>query len=215
MIKLKVCGMRNSANIQSLLDVQPDYIGFIFYEKSPRYVGEELDVQLVKSLPRNVKKVGVFVNAHPDLILKNVKKYNLDLVQLHGNETPEVCRGLRGRGLTLIKAFSISEGFNFARLNNYKSHCDYFMFDTKGSNFGGTGQTFNWDILKNYDNEKAFFLSGGINAVHVEMISELKGLNIHAIDINSKFETAPGVKNIDKIKIFSKQLQQALQIPQM
>lgn len=215
MTKLKVCGMRDSANIQSLLDVKPDYMGFIFYEKSPRYVGEELDVTLLKSFSRNIKKVGVFVNAHPDLILKTVKKYNLDLVQLHGNETPEVCRGLRSRGLTIIKAFSISEGFNFSRLNNFKSHCDYFMFDTKGDSFGGTGQAFNWEILKNYDNEKSFFLSGGISPVHAETIMELKGLNIHAIDINSKFETTPGMKNVDKIKTFARQLKEIAHIPQM
>lgn len=196
MTKLKVCGMRNKENIQSLLDVQPDYMGFIFYEKSPRFVGEELDAELLKSLPRNVKKVGVFVNAHPDFILRNVKKYSLDLVQLHGNETPEVCRGLRSRGLTIIKAFSIGKDFNFARVNNYKSYCDYFLFDTKGDSYGGTGQAFNWEILKNYDNEKPFFLSGGISPVHVEMIAELKGLNIHAVDINSMFEEAPGLKNI-------------------
>lgn len=215
MTKLKICGMRNSTNIQSLLAVNPDYMGFIFYEKSPRYAGEELDAELLKSLPKNVKKVGVFVNAHPDYILKNVKKFSLDLVQLHGNETPEVCRGLRSRGLTIIKAFSIGEGFNFSRINNYKNFCDYFLFDTKGQTYGGTGQAFDWDVLKNYDNEKPFFLSGGISPVHVEMISELKGLNIHAIDINSHFELSPGLKNVEKVKTFAKQLRQALQIPQM
>lgn len=215
MIKLKVCGMRNSINIQSLLEVQPDYMGFIFYEKSPRYVGEELDTELLKTLPRNIRKVGVFVNAHPDLLLRTVKKYNLDMVQLHGNETPEVCRGLRSRGLTIIKAFSISEGFNFSRLNNYKSHCDYFMFDTKGETLGGTGQSFNWEILKNYDNQKPFFLSGGISPVHAEMVGELKGLNLHAVDINSKFETSPGLKNIEKIKTFARQLKSTVQIPEV
>jgi phosphoribosylanthranilate isomerase len=215
MTKLKICGMRNSANIESLLTVQPDYMGFIFYEKSPRYAGEELDADLLKTFPKNVKKVGVFVNAHPDYILKNVKKYSLDLVQLHGSETPEICRGLRSRGLTIIKAFSIGEGFNFSRINNYKHFCDYFLFDTKGQTYGGTGQAFDWDVLKNYDNEKPFFLSGGISPVHVEMISELKGLNIHAIDINSHFEIAPGLKNVEKVKIFAGQLRQALQIPQI
>lgn len=215
MTKLKVCGMRNKENIQSLLEVQPDYMGFIFYEKSPRFVGEELDADFLNSFPRSVKKVGVFVNAHPDFILKNVKKYNLELVQLHGNETPETCKGLRSRGLTIIKAFSIDNNFNFSRLNNYKSYCDYFLFDTKGQSYGGTGQAFNWDILKNYDNEKPFFLSGGISPVHVEMLTELKGMNMHAVDINSLFETEPGNKDVEKVKKFAKQFRQAFQVPHM
>jgi phosphoribosylanthranilate isomerase len=215
MTKLKVCGMRNKENIQSLLEIQPEYMGFIFYEKSPRFVGEELDADLLNSFPRSVKKVGVFVNAHPDFILKNVKKYGLDMVQLHGNETPEVCRGMRSRGLTIIKAFSIDQTFNFARLNNYKSFCDYFLFDTKGESYGGTGQAFNWEILKNYDNEKPFLLSGGISPVHVEMITELKEMNLHAIDINSLFEKEPGLKDIEKIKSFTRQLRHAFQVPQV
>ncbi len=213
MTKLKVCGMRNKENIQSLLEVQPDYVGFIFYEKSPRFVGEELDADFLLSFPKSIKKVGVFVNAHPDFIFKNVKKYNLELVQLHGTETPEVCRGLRSRGLSIIKAFAIDNNFNFARLNNYKSFCDYFLFDTKSESYGGTGQAFNWDILKNYDNEKPFFLSGGISPVHVEMITEMKGMNMHAVDINSLFENEPGSKDVEKIKVFAKQLRQAFQVP--
>jgi phosphoribosylanthranilate isomerase len=215
MTKLKVCGMRNKENIQSLLEVQPDYMGFIFYEKSPRFVAEELDADLLNSFPRTVKKVGVFVNAHPDFIFKNVKKYGLDMVQLHGDETPEVCRSLRNRGISIIKAFSIDKVFNFSRLNNYKSFCDYFLFDTKGESYGGTGQTFNWEILKHYDNEKPFFLSGGISPVHTETISELKNMNLHAVDINSLFEKEPGLKDIEKVKAFAGQLRQALQIPQL
>jgi phosphoribosylanthranilate isomerase len=215
MTKLKVCGMRNKENIQSLLEMQPDYMGFIFYEKSPRFVAEELDADLLNSFPRTVKKVGVFVNAHPDFIFKNVKKYGLDMVQLHGDETPEVCRSLRNRGISIIKAFSIDKAFNFSRLNNYKSFCDYFLFDTKGESYGGTGQTFNWEILKQYDNEKPFFLSGGISPVHTETISELKNMNLHAVDINSLFEKEPGLKDIEKVKAFAGQLRQALQIPQL
>lgn len=207
--------MRNKENIQSLLEIQPEYMGFIFYEKSPRFVGEELNADLLNSFPRSIKKVGVFVNAHPDFILRNVKKYGLEMVQLHGNETPEVCRGMRSRGLTIIKAFSIDQTFNFARLNNYKSFCDYFLFDTKGESYGGTGKAFNWEILKDYDNEKPFFLSGGIGPVHVEMITELKRMNLHAVDINSLFEKEPGLKDIEKVKSFARQLRQAFQVPQV
>jgi phosphoribosylanthranilate isomerase len=214
MTKLKVCGMRTKENIQSLLEVQPDYVGFIFYEKSPRFVGEELDAGLLHSFPRSIKKVGVFVNAHPDFILKNVKKYGLDMVQLHGNETPEFCKGLRSRGLSIIKAFSIDKEFNFARLNNYKNFCDYFLFDTKGESYGGTGKAFDWEMLKSYDNEKPFFLSGGISPDHTGMISELKAMNIHSVDINSLFEKEPGLKDVEMVKTFAKQLRQAIEMPQ-
>jgi phosphoribosylanthranilate isomerase len=122
---------------------------------------------------------------------------------------------LRNRGISIIKAFSIDKAFNFSRLNNYKSFCDYFLFDTKGESYGGTGQTFNWEILKHYDNEKPFFLSGGISPVHTETISELKNMNLHAVDINSLFEKEPGLKDIEKVKAFAGQLRQALQIPQL
>lgn len=212
MTKIKVCGMRDTANIQSLLTIQPDYIGFIFYEKSPRYAGEILDEELLKSFPKTVKRVGVFVNAHPDFVLRNVKKYALDLVQLHGDETPDVCRGLRNRGLSIIKAFQIDSEFNFSRLNNYKQPCDYFLFDTKSETFGGTGQAFDWELLKNYDNEKPFFLSGGISSAHADLVADLKGMNLHAIDLNSRFETSPGVKDVSKIKNFVSELKQLMQL---
>lgn len=209
--KIKVCGMRESANIELVAALQPDYLGFIFYEKSPRYVGEELDAEQLKAFPRQIRKVGVFVNAHPDFILRMVRKYSLDLVQLHGTEAPEVCRNLRGRGISIIKAFSIDEGFNFSRLNNYKPFCDYFLFDTKGEGFGGNGTTFNWELLQKYDNDKPFFLSGGISPEHAPALHELRGLNIHAFDINSRFETKPGLKDVQKLKNFIQQIRKPLQ----
>ncbi|MBD0256062.1 MAG: phosphoribosylanthranilate isomerase [Cytophagales bacterium] len=209
--KVKICGMRESVNIGLVAALQPDYLGFIFYEKSPRYVGEELDAEQLKAFPRQIRKVGVFVNAHPDFILRMVRKYSLDLVQLHGTEPPEVCRNLRGRGISLIKAFSIDEQFNFSRLNNYKPFCDYFLFDTKGESFGGNGTTFNWELLRKYDNEKPFFLSGGISPEHAPVLHELRGLNIHAFDINSRFEVKPGLKDVQKLKEFIQQIRKPLQ----
>ncbi|MDJ1483212.1 phosphoribosylanthranilate isomerase [Cytophagaceae bacterium DM2B3-1] len=204
MLKIKVCGMRDSANIQSVLALDPDFMGFIFFEKSPRNVGEELDAELLKSFPKTTKKVGVFVNAHPDLILKNVKKYNLDIVQLHGEELPDVGKNIRNRGITVIKAFNLDENFNFARLNNYKPHCDYFLFDAKGAAQGGNGITFDWNLLQRYDNEKPFFLSGGLNIESLDAIVALKnkGLNLYGVDINSQFEVSPGIKNVEKVKEF-------------
>ena len=200
-MKIKVCGMRQQGNIEELVALKPNFIGFIFYEKSPRFVGEELSEEYVKTIPKNIKKVGVFVNANPGYILDMVKKYDLQYAQLHGNEMPDICRSLRQKGVNIIKAFSIDEKFNFAMLNNYKSFCDLFLFDTKGIMPGGNGVPFDWKLLKKYDNEKPFFISGGIGLDNIEEIIALsKTLPVYGIDVNSVFETEPGVKDISKLK---------------
>ena len=200
-MKIKVCGMRQQGNIEKLVALQPNFIGFIFYEKSPRFVGEELNEEYIRSIPGNIKKVGVFVNASPGFILSTVKKYDLQYAQLHGNEMPDICRSIRQKGVNVIKAFSIDEKFNFAMLNNYKSFCDLFLFDTKGANPGGNGTPFDWKLLKKYDNEKPFLLSGGIGIENVEEIIALsKTLPIYGIDVNSQFEIEPGVKDIAKLE---------------
>jgi phosphoribosylanthranilate isomerase len=212
MLKMKVCGMRERENIQALLELNPHYIGFIFYEKSPRFVGDQLDATLLASIPKYVKKVGVFVNSNFDHILKTVRKYSLDYVQLHGTETPEFCRNLRSKGVNIIKAFSIGPDFNFRQLNNYKQHCDFFLFDTQGTNYGGNGTVFDWALLNRYDNEKPFFLSGGLDLVHAELLGQLAHLNIHAVDINSKFEISPGLKDNGKIKLFKQRLDETKEV---
>ena len=171
--------MRDKANLAELIELKPDFIGFIFYDKSPRYVGDLLDEKLVRSISKPIKKVGVFVNSNPDYILRIAKKYDLQYVQLHGHETPDFCRNLKSRGVNVIKAFSIDETFNFASLNNYKPHCDYFLFDAKGSDPGGNGIAFDWDILKRYqDREKSFFLSGGLSLENIAQVKEL-GIKIY------------------------------------
>jgi phosphoribosylanthranilate isomerase len=200
-MKIKVCGMRQQGNIQELVALKPNFIGFIFFEKSPRFAGEELNEEYVRSIPNDIKKVGVFVNANPGYILDMVKKYNLQYAQLHGNEMPDMCRSLRQKGVNIIKAFSIDENFNFAMLNNYKSFCDLFLFDTKGDQPGGNGKAFDWNLLRKYDNEKPFLLSGGVGLDNIEEVIELsKSMRIYGIDVNSKFETAPGVKNIAQLE---------------
>jgi len=200
-MKIKVCGMRQQGNIEELVKLNPNFIGFIFYEKSPRFAGEELNEEYVRSIPKSIKKVGVFVNANPGYILDMVKKYDLQYAQLHGNEMPDICRSLRQKGVNIIKAFSIDANFNFAMLNNYKSFCDLFLFDTKGDQPGGNGIAFDWKLLKKYDNEKPFFLSGGISLDNIETIIGLsKTLPVYGIDVNSMFETAPGVKDIAKLE---------------
>jgi phosphoribosylanthranilate isomerase len=200
MMKIKVCGMRDKANLAQLVELKPDFIGFIFYDKSPRFVGDLLDENFVKGIPKPIKKVGVFVNSNPDYILRIVKKYDLQFIQLHGHETPDFCRNLKSRGVNVIKAFSIDESFNFGTLNNYKPHCDYFLFDTKGQSLGGNGIAFDWKILERYQySDKPFFLSGGLSLENISQVKDL-GIKVYGLDVNSKFETEPAIKDIEKLR---------------
>ena len=192
--------MREAENIRQLLAIHPDYMGFIFYEKSSRFVGEELEEELLKSFPFTTRKVGVFVNSTAAYILEMYKKYELDYVQLHGEELPDFCKHLKHKGVNIIKAFSVDEDFNFGKLQNFKPYCDFFLFDTKGEKRGGNGTSFDWSILNKYDNEKPFFLAGGIDLENVHNALEIKGLKIHSLDVNSKFEISPALKDINKIE---------------
>lgn len=200
-MKIKVCGMRDAANLMQVAELSPDFVGFIFYDQSPRFVGEILDADVVKALPRSIRKVGVFVNASPDYILKAIRKYDLQYVQLHGNENPDVCRSLRMKGANIIKAFRLDATFNFSMLNNYKPQCDFFLFDSKGDHPGGNGVQFDWDLLKQYDNDKPFFISGGIGLDNIDQIEQLKGMKLYGVDVNSMVETAPAVKDVEKLKM--------------
>jgi phosphoribosylanthranilate isomerase len=202
-MKVKVCGMRDAQNIEALLQLKPNFMGFIFYDKSPRFVGETLDVDQLKAFPKEVKKVGVFVNASIDFIVKTVKKYELDYAQLHGEEKPDFCKTLRLKGVSIIRAFSLDSTFSFAQVYNYKPFCDFFLFDAKGQNRGGNGVSFDWGILKKYDFEKPFLLAGGVDIGHAAMLEELPQMP-YCMDINSKFELEPGLKNIQKIEEFMK-----------
>ena len=199
-MKLKICGMKNPENIIEVAQLQPDFMGFIFWEPSPRFFSGHLS-----ELPKSVKKIGVFVDAGFTEIIDKVKQYQLDLVQLHGNETSDFCKKIQNENMTIIKAFSVGIDFDFKILNAYESVVDYFLFDTKGAAPGGNGQSFNWEILNNYASQKPLFLSGGIG---IESIENIKKLNIpiFAIDVNSKFETAPGQKNIPLLQQFKNQL---------
>ena len=205
-MKLKVCGMRDSQNIAQLLQLRPDYMGFIFFEKSPRNVGNQLDEALLKSFPSTTQKVGVFVNASLDFVKAQVNRYELDLVQLHGDESAEYVADLFAVGIRVMKVFSIGDSFDFKQLGQYNPFVEYFLFDTKGKTRGGTGEVFDWEILKDYDQEVPFFLSGGIDLENVEQLEELKDLNIHAIDVNSRFELSPALKDIDKVKDLTEKL---------
>lgn len=199
-MKIKVCGMRDTQNIQELALLNPDYMGFIFYPKSARYVVGKLDITIIKQISKNIQKVGVFVNATFSEIQQYVLDYQLDVLQLHGHETPTECEALKSLNLPIIKAFSVDESFDFDQLIPYEKVCDFFLFDTKGKEYGGNGFTFDWNILKKYNQSKPFFLSGGLDAQNILQVKELATLNIYGIDVNSKFEIEPAYKNISLLK---------------
>jgi phosphoribosylanthranilate isomerase len=196
--ELKICGMRDKSNILEVAAMQPDYMGFIFYEKSKRFV--ENDFSIPKELTKNIKRVGVFVNEKLDVILKLVSRHNLDYVQLHGDEASEECKALKEERVGVIKVFSMDESFDFAITKPYQPYSDFFMFDTKSKSYGGSGKLFDWKLLKQYDQQVPFFLSGGISPENVNNIKVLQQMNLHAIDVNSGVELAPGLKNILKIQ---------------
>ncbi len=203
MLKLKVCGMRNSNNILELIKVQPNFIGFIFHENSPRNVTTFPDVKI----PETIYKAGVFVNQKEDFIAKKSVEFKLDYIQLHGNETPSFCQEMRQKKYKIIKAFNISENFDFKQLQAYEAFCDYFLFDAFGKNAGGNGITFNWKLIENYSGQVPFLLSGGIDETMVKQIKDMEHPQFAGVDINSGFEIEPGLKNIQKIKLFSDELQ--------
>lgn len=202
---VKICGMKFPENIRSIADLQPDFMGFIFYPKSPRYA-ESLDVDILNSLPKSIKKIGVFVNEELENILTIVFKYNLDGVQLHGSENVEICRKLKDTGLLVLKAFPIADAYNFNVTKTYEGTCDYFLFDTKTEAYGGSGVKFDWSILNDYKGETPFLLSGGIATDDAEAILKIEHPKFAGIDLNSKFEVSPGLKNVELLDVFIKQL---------
>jgi len=197
-MKIKVCGMRDKENISGLLALKPDYIGFIFYDKSKRFVADFPQIEI----PSSIKKVGVFVNETIEEIIEKANKHTLDFVQLHGNETPEYCSALSEKNIKIIKAFSVDENFDFSATKPFEKCVSLFLFDTKGKNYGGNGIKFNWELLQNYTGKTPFLLSGGISKNDAEEIKKIKHPAFLGIDINSGFELEPGLKNIKEIKEF-------------
>lgn len=211
-LSLKVCGMNQPGNMLQVADLKPDYLGFIFYEKSPRYFNGELP-----DIPSEIKKTGVFVNSEISEILEKVRKYELNAVQLHGDESADFCKKLKNRfyqiGNTpeMIKVFSVDSNFDFQKIKAFEGLVDYFLFDTRNGELrGGTGKSFDWTILKEYPSRTPFFLSGGIGPEHGKAITQIKdhflkqgkqGL-LYAVDVNSKFELKPGLKKLKELKDF-------------
>jgi phosphoribosylanthranilate isomerase len=201
-LKIKVCGMRDSENISGVAATLPDYLGFIFYPKSKRFVGIEPSSEVLAIVPDTIKKVGVFVDETPEKVLETVQNWNLDVVQLHGNESPEYCQKIGESEITVFKAFSVDDQFDFEKLTQYSGVCDYFLFDTKGQLPGGTGQKFNWQLLENYKGDVPFFLSGGIGPDDLEAVLNFSHPQLFGIDINSGFEISPALKDVEKVKTF-------------
>ncbi len=197
-MKLKICGMKYPDNILEVGTLLPDYMGFIFWEKSARYFDG-----VIPDLPKSIKKVGVFVNENTEVILAKAQKYDLQAIQLHGQESVVFCQDLRENlkqaQIEIIKVFSVDDAFDFEVLKPFEAVCDYFLFDTKGKLPGGNGTTFDWKVLEKYPSSKPFFLSGGIGMEEMEAVKEILKTNLplHAIDVNSKFEIEPGLKNIE------------------
>ena len=206
-MKLKVCGMKyNPVEVAAL---QPDYLGFIFYEDSPRnFEGD------IPELPKKIKKVGVFVDEEMDTILEKVELYDFDVIQLHGNESVGFCRELEQElynephQIEVWKVFGIKDTFDFSILDEYEPYVDKFLFDTKGKAKGGNGYTFDWQILKKYKSDKPIILSGGIGLDEIDALKAIfdTDLPIYAVDVNSKFEDKPGLKNVQKLEDFIKKI---------
>jgi len=196
-LKIKVCGMKHPDNIAEVAALGPDLMGFIFYEKSPRYAGE-LDPGVVHRLPSEIEKVGVFVNVSVETILAKAEAYTLDYVQLHGDESPEFAERLQNEGLKVIKVFRIADKLP-PDMATFEESADLFLFDTDTKAYGGSGRKFDWELLRKNEIPRPYLLSGGIGPEDAEKVVQLNLPRMIGIDVNSRFETEPGQKNIELI----------------
>ncbi|SEC84095.1 phosphoribosylanthranilate isomerase [Tenacibaculum sp. MAR_2009_124] len=203
-MKLKICGMKYIENIKQVADLKPDYLGFIFYEKSKRnFEG------IIPEIPKSIKKVGVFVNEYLEIVVSLAQEYQLSMLQLHGDESPEYIKELKDHlpNVEMIKVFGIRDSFDFDKLKPFEGKADYFLFDTKGKERGGNGVTFDWKLLEKYNSNTPYFLSGGIGLEEINSVKEFMRTSYAkqciALDVNSRFETEPGKKSIKKLKKFT------------
>ena len=187
--------MRDAQNIRDVESLGVDWIGMIFWPKSKRYVAE-----VPSYLPEHLKKVGVFVDATLEDILQHISDYQLDIIQLHGQESPDFAKALKPH--TIIKAFNIEKADDLLQTEKYEGIADYFLFDTKGKMVGGNGQKFDWSILTAYQGKTPFLLSGGIGPEDAESVRSFHHPRCIGIDLNSRFESEPGFKDINQLKTF-------------
>ncbi|WP_031533499.1 MULTISPECIES: phosphoribosylanthranilate isomerase [unclassified Bacteroides] len=198
----KVCGMREAQNIRDVEALGIDWMGFIFWEKTKRNVAHKPDY-----LPEKCKRVGVFVDADIDFIEQKQKDFGLNIIQLHGNESPEFCNMVKKRlGTTVMKAFSFKTAEDVAKTNEYEGACDYFLFDTPTPNAGGSGKMFDWSLLESYKGNTPFILSGGIGIGSVEALKAFSHNKWAGIDVNSKFEVEPALKDVELLRSFFESL---------
>jgi phosphoribosylanthranilate isomerase len=202
-MKIKVCGLKYPNNLNEVSKSGADFVGMIFYDKSPRFVDGSVSFDEARTIKTH--KVGVFVNEPIYSVLNTIAHYDLNLVQLHGSESPEYCQELKSYS-KIIKAFGIDADFDFQMLKSYENNVDYFLFDTSTPNYGGSGEQFDWDLLKNYRLNVPFFLSGGISSENIQTLKQLNITQLYGIDINSKFEISAGLKDVNKVKQFIDQL---------
>jgi phosphoribosylanthranilate isomerase len=196
-LKVKICGMRDLVNIHEIAQLEADYIGFIYHAGSPRFVG--IDFQ-APTVDLRTKRVGVFVNQSTEFILNEADRNSLHVVQLHGHESPDDCSVIKSKGIEVIKAFSVDAEFDFRNTNGYQDVVDYFLFDTKTKNYGGSGVSFDWTILNRYAGAIPFFLSGGLSANNIQQVKSIMNPMLYAVDINSGVEDSPGIKNRQLVK---------------
>jgi phosphoribosylanthranilate isomerase len=208
--RIKVCGLTDVNQVRQLNELGVEFAGFNFYKRSPRYVHKTLPSITIKKIRGKINKVGIFVDEDADELLRTVDDCGLYLVQLHGNESPRYCERISNY-ITVVKVFRLSDDDNVEwKIKDYYEGVDMFMFDTETTNFGGSGKKFNWRILKDIKINKPFFLAGGIGPEDVDELKKFAqqpvAKDLFAIDINSKFEVMPGVKDIELIKTFRKKL---------
>jgi phosphoribosylanthranilate isomerase len=209
-MRIKVCGMTLPEQVNALDEMGVDFAGFIFYPKSPRYMVNKISPEKMKKIKGHIAKVGVFVNEPYDEMMRTVEEYRLDMVQLHGDETPFFCEKVANY-VTVVKAFRLSDNDPIDWIvRPFHDSTDMFMFDTMGAGYGGTGKKFDWNVLKEASINKLFFLSGGIEPGDEESIKKFRqepvAQKLFSIDINSKFEIAPGVKDMRKVKALVEKL---------
>lgn len=204
-LKIKICGLKHAENILEIAKYPINYFGFIFYQPSKRYILhqhslEELRILVEELSLQKIVPIAVFVDEKIEEMCRICQSVGISHIQLHGNETPQTCASLRDKGYIIIKAFGIDTSFNFEITSQYKNDCDYFLFDTKTPQYGGSGIPFDWEILKGYHVEKPFFLSGGIGLDELPSVLKISHPQLYALDLNSKLEIEPGLKNIELVK---------------
>ena len=200
-MKIKVCGMKDPENMQALAELPVDMMGLIFYKKSPRCV-DERDACAINALSLSIPKAGVFVDASQEIILEKIEQFQLQFIQLHGQESPDFCQALKEKGIQIIKTFHVKTVEDLKTCLPYEARCDYFLFDTPTPHYGGSGNKFDWEILSAYTGTTPFILSGGISPEDAGIIGPLDFPQLFAIDLNSRFEVTPGIKDIDSIRRF-------------